>query len=107
MLKTFGTPDLVALVVNNNPDERKESLEFSGRMPYTFDYLQADVKLEQSFEKSSGAGLIDTILLDRNGRVVYTVYPNRTEAVQRTKHVLKLLLAHEAQMQPADLHSAQ
>ena len=99
-----------------------------GRMPYTFVNVQADVKFEMSFQKSCDVASLDTILLDREGRVIYgkypnsvaaaqrfslslihiyTVFPSSTEAVQRTARVLKALLAHEARKQSPDVHPAQ
>jgi len=86
---------LVALVINNNPDERKDAVEFVRRTQYTFVHLQADVKFQTDFEKAAGAGLIDTVLLDRNGRVVYSLHPESMEALQRAQRVLQLLLARE------------
>jgi hypothetical protein len=82
--------------LNNNPDERKEAIEFMGRMPYTFLNGQSDVKFYMSFTKFCESGPIDTILLDRDGRVVYSAYPNSVMVAQRFDVALKLLLAHEA-----------
>ena len=96
MLNTFGTSGLVALVINNSPDERQEATEFMGRMPYTFVNVQSDVKFWTSFSKASDAGPVDTILLGRDGRVLYGRPPNSVAATQRFSHALKLLLAHEA-----------
>ena len=95
MLNTYGPSGLVALVINNNPDERKDAVEFVRRTQYTFVHLQADVKFQTDFEKAAGAGLIDTVLLDRNGRVVYSLHPESMEALQRAQRVLQLLLARE------------
>lgn len=100
MLNTFSASGLVALVLNNNPDERKAAVEFMGRMPYTFVNVQADVKFEMSFKKSCDVGVMDTILLDREGRVIYGRYPNSVAASQRFSHVLKMMLAHEAAQSP-------
>jgi hypothetical protein len=86
----------VALVLNNNPDERKQAVEFMGRMPYTFVNVQADVKFIMSFEKACGMATLDTVLLDRNGRVIYGRYPNSVAAAQRFSHALKMMLAREA-----------
>lgn len=96
MLNTFGPSNLAALVINNNLDERKQGVEFMERMPYTFVNVQADVKFIMSFEKACGMGLLDTILLDRSGRVIYGRYPNSVAAAQRFSHVLKMMLAREA-----------
>ena len=96
MLNGFGASNLVALVLNNNPEERKEAVEFMGRMPYTFVNVQSDVKFELSFFKSCGVGEMDTALLDRDGRAVYGRYPNSVAAEQRFAHALKMLLTHEA-----------
>ena len=100
MLNTFGASGLVALVLNNSPDERKEAVEFMGRMPYTFVNVQADGKFEMSFQKSCDVGALDTILLDREGRAIYGRYPNSVAASQRFSHVLKMMLAHEAAQSP-------
>ena len=95
MLNTYGPSGLVALVINNDPDERKDAVQFVGRTQYTFVHLQADVKFQTDFEKAAGAGLVDTVLLDRNGRVVYSLHPESMEALQRAQRVLQLLLARE------------
>ena len=95
MLNTYGPAGVVALVINNDPDERKDAVQFVGRTQYTFVHLQADVKFQTDFEKAAGAGLVDTVLLDRNGRVVYSLHPESMEALQRAQRVLQLLLARE------------
>ena len=71
-----------------------------GRMPYTFVNVQADVKFEMSFQKSCDVASLDTILLDREGRVIYGKYPNSVAASQRFSHALKMMLAHEAAQSP-------
>ncbi len=86
---------MAALVINNNPEERQEAVEFMSRMPYTFTNLQAEVPFQAMFEKSAGAGDIDTVVLDREGRAVYSVYPDSRDAIDRTIRVLQLLMAHE------------
>jgi hypothetical protein len=106
-LNDFGSSQLVALLINNYDEERKEAMDFARRMPYTFVHLQADSEFQANFEKSAGAEALETVLLDRQGRVVYTVFPSSTEAVQRTARVLKALLAHEARKQSPDVHPAQ
>lgn len=85
------------MVINNNSDERKDAIEFVGRTPYTFVHLQASVKFQFDFEKAAGAGQIDTVLLDRNGRAIFSVYPENREAVERLRRVLHLLLTHETE----------
>ncbi len=95
MLNLFGASKMVALVVNNNPEERQEAVEFMSRMPYTFTTLQADVAYQTKFEESAGAGFIDTVVLDKDGQAVYSVYPDSRDAIDRTIRVLKLLMAHE------------
>jgi len=96
VLNLFGAFGLVALVLNNNPEERKEAIEFMGRMPYTFVNVQSDVKFEMALQKTCDVGGMDTILLDREGRAVYGRYPNSVAAEQRFAHALKMLLTHEA-----------
>jgi hypothetical protein len=97
LLNTYGPSGVAALVINYDPDERKDAVEFVGRTQYTFVHLQADFKFETDFKKAAGAGLIDTVLLDRNGRAVYSVHPESMEALQRAQRVLQLLLARETE----------
>ena len=90
----------MALVLNNSPEERKEAVQFMGRMPYTFVNVQADVKFEQNLQKSCDVEALDTILLDREGSAIYGGYPDSVAASRRFNHVLKMMLAHEAAQSP-------
>lgn len=106
MLNTFGPSGLVALVINKDPDERREAIEFMGRMPYTFVNVQSDVEFWTNFQKSSGIGPTDAALLDRDGRVIYCSTPNSVAATQRFTHVLKMMLALEKEKRSAGTHSS-
>ena len=71
-------------------------------MHYTFTYLQGDVKFNIDFAKSVGEPPMDTVLLDRQGRVLYHTYMENRAAEQRFARVVKLMLAREeAKLTPA------
>jgi hypothetical protein len=95
LLNTFGGADLVALVYNYGPDERPEAIEFMSRMPYTFVNIQADMNFMMRLPKLYGTGPVSTLLVDREGRVIYDTPPTSVAAEARFSNALKLLLAHE------------
>jgi hypothetical protein len=81
------------LALNDLTEERTRAQEFMGRMPYTF--LNAETNPE--FVKATGLDVEGNKLLDRNGHVLYEPMPTSAAWVAPTAHLLKMLLAYDAQ----------
>jgi hypothetical protein len=92
----MGAENLTALVVNTVPDEHVYAVEFMSRMPYTFMNAETDSEHFNAWTESWDIGRASTVLLDRNGHVLYAPRTNSEIAIQPTVHLLKMLLAHEA-----------